>query len=354
MQESGSAHDHWGTFEDAYERAQDQLPEAESKYRDLVDLVGTIPEVYATALNRISDDIEELDDVLDVSADDAQRAVKLAERVSLVAQVLDAMYYFRTELVQVELSIYETWCDNLAEAAPYELSATHEAISELWSAVHRENYTTVWRGNESLATVRADLHDHHSEVRNRIPTGEYLSYCLDAAEEFTEMFTDDLRQLVRDDVQISIKDDRQPVIDALDAARDDFEDRQTDETTIHHARTGLEGTMMLAYQVGYARRASRYCQRLVDLLEETESVDRDLTGAAANRNVDHLEELAVSVITNEATVPIEERVVHLLRENDRSVTKALHASNIDRAEFFDALETMLDSGAVADIEVQFE
>lgn len=354
MQESGSTHDHWETFENACERAQEQLPEAESKYQHLVNLAGTIPDVYATVLNRISDDIAELDDVLDVSEDDAQRAVKLAERVSLVAQVLDAMYDFRTELVRVELSIYETWCNHLTESAPYELSATDQAISELWSAVHRENYTTVWRGNGSLATIRADLRDHDTETRDRIPTSEYLSYCLGAAEEFTEMFTDDLRQLVQDDVQISIKNDRQPVIDALDAARDDFEDGQTDKTTVHHARIGLEGTMMLAYQVGYVRRASRYCQRLVDLLEETESVNRDLTGAAANRNVDRLEELAVSVITNEATVPIEERVVHLLRENDQSVTKALHASNIDRAEFFDAVETMLDSGAVTDIEVQFE
>lgn len=354
VQEIGSIDNHWETFESACERARDQLPEAESKYRELVELVGTMPEVYATALNRITDDIKQLDDVLDVSVDDAQRAVELAKRVSLVTQVLDAMYDFHTELVQLELSIYETWCDQLTESASYDLSGTGERISELWSAVHRENYTTVWRGNNSLATIRVDLRDHDSEIRNRLPTDKYLSYCLETAEEFTEMFTNDLGQLVRDDVQISIRDDRQPVTNALDIARDNLEDGQTDETTVCHARTGLEGTMMLAYQVGYARRASRYCQRLVDLLEETESVDRDLTGAAANRNVDHLEELAVSVITNEATVPIEERVVHLLRENDRSVTKALHASNIDRAEFFDALETALDSGTVADIEVQFE
>jgi hypothetical protein len=353
VQESGSP-DHWNTFEEACERAQDQLPRAESKYRELVELVGTVPDAYATALNGISDDIEQLDDILDVSVDDAQRAIELADRASLVTELLDSMYNFQTELVQVELSIYENWFDKLSESAPHDTTATDEAISELWSAIHRENYTTVWTGNESLATVRIDLRDHDSDARNELPADEYTSYCLEVADEFTETFTDDLRQLVQNDVQISIRDDRQPVIDALDAARDELGSEQTDETTVHHARIGLEGTMMLTYQVGYARCASHYCQRLVDLLEETETVNRDLTDAAANRNVDKLEELAVSVITNEATVPVEERVVHLLRENDRSVTRALHASTIDRAEFFDALETAFDSGEVADIEVQFE
>jgi hypothetical protein len=32
----------------------------------------------------------------------------------------------------------------------------------------------------------------------------------------------------------------------------------------------------------------------------------------------------------------------------------VRASSINRAEFFDALETAFDSGEVADIEVQFE
>jgi hypothetical protein len=189
VQESGSTRNHWETFERACERAQDQLPKAESKYSELVDLVGTLPDIYATALHTISDDIEQLDDVLDVSVEDAQRAVELADRVSLVAELLDAMYDFQTERVQVELSTYETWYNHLSESAPHDLSATDEAISELWSAIHRENYTAVWTGNESLATVRADLRDHDIEARKELPTDDYLSYCLDTAEDLTETFT---------------------------------------------------------------------------------------------------------------------------------------------------------------------
>lgn len=354
VQESGFSNDHWSTFEEAFERAQTQLSEAKTKYRELINLIGTLPDEYATAINSLADDIEQLDDVLDVTEDDAKRAVDLADRVSLVTELLDAKFTFYTELVRVELSVYESWCDCLERPAITDLSASKEAISQLWSVIHRENYTGVWSGEPSLASIRADLYEQDCVARNNLSSEEFVSYCLNTTQTLTESLTNDLKRLVENDVQLSIKDERRAVMDILDDAQADLEDGLIDETTVRHARTGLEGMLMLTYKVEYIRTAHQYCQSLVELLEETESVDRNLSVAMRDRDISLLEDLAASVVTNEANVSPDERVVHLLRENDKSVTRVLNASDMNRVELFDGLQTAFDRGIITDIEVQFE
>ncbi|MEA5386782.1 hypothetical protein VB779_06755 [Haloarculaceae archaeon H-GB11] len=234
--------DHWDVFADAQERATETLGYARSRYQELTNLSVLPDEIYATALGDAEEDVEKLDDVLDVSPDDATRAEAVADRTRLLADVLDAMWQFHTELIEVEISLYKTWYEGLSDLSGVDTSEVRDTISSLSAFVENENYGQLRSGDHfTVSRLREQLQEHDEAARESVDASAYVSYCLETAGAFEDGFTADLKQLVADDVSISIKTARKSVTETLDAARDAVKNEEVAEATAQLARVGMEG-----------------------------------------------------------------------------------------------------------------
>lgn len=347
--------DHWDTFDEARKQATEDLDTARDRYQKLTK-IGVIPaDVYATALGDTDEDITLLDDVLDVSPEDAHRAEEVADRALFLADILDVMWKYHTELIKTELSIYETWSDGICELPDVDSEGLTDTLNSLTAFTENDNYGQIRSGDHfTVFSFRRQIIEQDEEAQDSHSAKEYVTYCIETLESFEDEFTDDLKKLVKKDVPISIKSDRKSVSDALQSVYEQIDKDTIDSSTIDLARAGLEGSMILKYQTSYELLSHEYCRELADIVNNLDSTDGTTVGSVDEYTVDYLERMVATSIENTVTVSKEDRVVDLLRENNKRVSKALAASDFDDEQFFEALRIAFETDLISDLEVELE
>ncbi|MEA5386781.1 hypothetical protein VB779_06750 [Haloarculaceae archaeon H-GB11] len=111
--------------------------------------------------------------------------------------------------------------------------------------------------------------------------------------------------------------------------------------------------MMVKYLTSFERHAHTYCQRLSGILAEQEG-EGNTDELVAESAMDELERLVAASVGDIAAVSREDRIVDLLRENNRSVATALAASDFDEEEFFEALRIAFETDRIDDLTVTLE
>lgn len=355
VSEGTSPTNYWDQFETAQQEATDALDSAREQYQNVRNVVPGFPDELSTALNQSAEKLDQIDDVLDVTESDAQDAVELAQRVKLLEEFLDAMSAFHLQLLRTEFSMYEDWFANMKELADNSPERLEETQSTLRTALNTEAYSQLrGEGPFTLSAFRADLYELDSKNRSESDPRDYTVNCLETADELVDQSLDSVKEMINNGIQVTIKSARTAVEAQLDQAREALEDESVDEDAVQAVRAGLEGALILRYQVAYERQSNKYCNSLEAILEEHTDSSHSASTGAKQRNVKKLEELAVAAVADETTVSTEEQVVNILRENDHRVSTALQATKLETTEFFDALRTAFENGDVSEIEVRFE
>jgi hypothetical protein len=353
--DAGGEVDPWERFDHALELARNRLDAARNRYEPLTEMGAAPPDGYASALREIEDDIGSVDDVLDVTDEEAARAETVASRAELLAEVLDASWTFQTELLDVELDVYRTWHASLEAIDEVDCSDATTQLSSLTELANDENYTQLRSGEQfTLESLRAHLTTAEERAMDVLAPEAYVQHRVEAVGEYEDQFTDDLRQLVQADASPQLKDDRAAVSELKDRLEEQLDGDEVDGDAVMDARNALEGATMLKYHTGYAIRAHEYCQRLADVLDRIEGATTASTDQFDARAVGEMTAHVEDAIVGATTKTDPERVVDLLREHDGSVRRGLAASDMDAEAFFDAVQTAFEDGDITDMEVTFE
>lgn len=353
--DGGEEVDPWDRFGQALDLVRNRLDAARNRYEGLVEMNEAPPDGYASALRELEADIEAIDDILDVSEDEAAEAEGVAERAELLADVLDAAWTFHTSLLDAELDVYRTWHASLERTGAVDCSEATAELTSLTELASNENYTQLRTGEQfTLGSFRGSLVVAEEAASESIPSDEYVQRCLELVEEYQGQFTEDLKRLVSVGADVQIKSDRTAVDELTDVLDDEVDEGDLDADSVVDARCAMEGAMMLKYYTAYALRAHTYCERLAEVLNRIDGAatpDEDLIDSLA---VDEFTGRVEDAIVEAATKTDAERVVDLLQENDRSLTAALGASEMNAETFFGAVRTAFEDDQITDIEVSFE
>lgn len=346
--------DPWDVFDEALSRASENLDASRDHYQTLGELGASPPDGYVTALSDLEQDIENIDDLLDVTAEEAQTAVDVAQRATLLADVLSIARTFHEELIGIHLDLAETWLEALAHANAGSVEALDESFTVVQQLVAGGKYAQVMDEQRfSLVSCWNQLYEKDADIRTSFPD-TYVQACLEAISDLEEGFTDDLQELNRVGATLRVKSERQALNDVLEPVREVSSDGECTQDTALETSIALQGAMMLKYQTAFAWQAYNYCCEIAEILEaESVAVD-SLDELIMSRRVDELVELLDNYVTGETTVSDEERVFDLLSEHQGSIKQALAATDLNTAEFFDAVQKLYLDDQVADIEVKIE
>ncbi|KAB1184834.1 MULTISPECIES: hypothetical protein [Haloferax] len=346
--------DPWDVFDEALSRATENLDASRDHYQTLGELGASPPDGYVTALSDLEQDIERIDDLLDVTAEEAQTAVNVAQRATLLADVLSISRTFHEALIDIHLDLAETWLEALSHANAGFVEALDENFTVVQQLVAGGKYAQVMDNQQfSLVSCWNQLYEKDADIRTDSPD-KYVEACLEAISDIEEGFTDDLQELNRAGATLRVKSERQALNSVLEPVREVFSDRKCTQETALETSIALQGAMMLKYQTTFARRAYTYCCEIADILAaESVAVD-SLDELKTSRRVDELVALLNKYVTGETTVSDEERVFDLLSEHHGSLKQALAATDLGTAEFFDTVQKLYLDDQVVDIEVKFE
>lgn len=347
--------DPWEAFDTALERAETALQRARYRYQRVSEL-STRSAAFATRLNTLEEELESIDKVLDVGEDEATEAVELADRTTLVADLLEAVWRYEADRLEAELAVYDVWNEQVPTGSRSEGGSSRTKRAEVFEIVRElvgnDKHGQLRKGEKfTLERCRVLLREVDQELRSSVPVGEYVQYCLDVVEELDSHATENLKILVREDVPVQFKEYRLEIRDRVDDIRDTVGTDRIDEGTVHDARVTLEGAAMLAYCIAVERATYEYCRRVAELVGSMSSPDRDLDALVMDRDVEALETIIEKSILGEESHSPEERILDLLSEHDGSVGRVLDASDVGTAELFDAIEELYVDGRIANVEV---
>lgn len=347
--------DPWDRFDHALALARNNLDAARYRYEGLAKMKAAPPGGYVSALQDLETDIESLDNVLDVTVDDAERAEAIARQSDILADVLDATWSFETALLDVELDVYRTWHASLERVDGVDWSDATAELESVTELAANENYTQLRTGEQfTLQNLSRNLRTVEKSVMEAMDAAEYVRRCLQTVEEFEEQFVGDLKALVRAEASVQLKEQRKDVTDLTDRLSEQLDGNELDEQAVTDARCAIEGAMMLKYYTGHAIRAFEYCQRLADVLNAVDGADESIDGLVETRNVHKLRARVEDTIVGVTTKTDAERIVDLLREHDGSLEAALDASEFNSVTFFESVRTAFEEGLIVDMEVTFE
>jgi hypothetical protein len=353
--EKGIETDHWAVFDDGLDQAEEALEVARTRYRGLSELNAPLPDSFAGALDGLEEAIKEINGVLDVSKAEATEAQAVAEKASLLRDVLDASWQYYSGLVDTELEIYECWASNLGDRFDGEVQTVSQDIEAFHELAANDNYGQLYSGHQfTVASVRTRLERHDVKARKELTAIKYVQHCIAAATTLETEFMDDVKRLVRAGEPLRIKRERSAVSNRVDELQDAVDDGTLDEEAPAAARTALEGAMMLRYRTAYAVLGYEYRQRLSDLVTDVDDAEESVVARIEECEVNELLIAIEQAVIDEATRSINEQVTALLREHDGSLDAALAGSELDPEQFFDTLCTAFVEGELADIWVRFE
>ena len=365
--------DPWDRFDDALASARNLLETGRNRYEILVEMNESPTDRYVSALQNVEAEIEAVDDVLDVSEEDAVDAESVAKQAELVADALDAAWTFQTSLLDAEFDIYRTWHASLESRDAVDCSDATDELDSIAELVQHQNYTLLRTGDQfTLENLRRKLASAERRAMAEATPREYVQRCLDAVDRFWEETTQDLKHLVQADAPVQVKSERAAVTELTDGLGDRLDEQRVDDGAVDAARYALEGAMMLRYYTAHARYAYEYCDRLSEGIERVDDAE-PVVGGEVNRvnlrrrddaepvgerhveerDVDFVRGRVEDAIVGTTTKTDAERVVDLLHEHDGSLDRALAASELDTNSFFDGLRTAFEEETINDIEVSF-
>jgi len=346
--------DPWDRFDDALASARNLLETGRNRYEILVEMNESPTDRYVSALQNVEAEIEAVDDVLDVSEEDAVDAESVAKQAELVADALDAAWTFQTSLLDAEFDIYRTWHASLESRDAVDCSDATDELDSIAELVQHQNYTLLRTGDQfTLENLRRKLASAERRAMAEATPREYVQRCLDAVDRFWEETTQDLKHLVQADAPVQVKSERAAVTELTDGLGDRLDEQRVDDGAVDAARYALEGAMMLRYYTAHARYAYEYCDRLSEVIERVDDAEPVGERHVEERDVDFVRGRVEDAIVGTTTKTDAERVVDLLHEHDGSLDRALAASELDTNSFFDGLRTAFEEETINDIEVSF-
>lgn len=371
---------------DAFERVLERGRSTLSSTRDVYHALETtesIPNQLVESIGDLERELDELDQTLEVTAEDVALAEKTVERINVLSTVFTALQGRKRLTVETTVDRLDYRLTafvslirehSLGEHLDVSIEDVDRRFSMLQTLVDGERYGQIETNDrispaELAVTLRkldlelADTESVDARTRARL----YLDIADDILDDI-HVFLSSLNE--ENPERKAYATDLEAVKRDLDAVRDELEidkyddgdgdggDPGTDSLPSNKgalkARVALEACELLHQQTARAFADQRAAAELARVSRESGlAVSCDIGQCVTEADVSTLLVSIGNVIASQAELSTAERLKQLLREHDGNVLRTAEATDFDVSTILDHLSQLYHEGEIEEIEVVF-
>jgi antitoxin component HigA of HigAB toxin-antitoxin module len=361
--------DIWEAFDEAIERAEQQLERAWENHEVVQQTDDPLSDEYISALTELEEATQQFDSVYEVTDSGLERAQRTATTAEFLATATQAYREYHESVIERRVRVIREWFDVLTscvEDTNIDIAVNQSSLQRDMQAL--EKLTNARKYARLLDSDRIDLSDIETRtrefdeaVRDEASTEVYVPTGLELTDSFQDQYTDDLAELVQEGVNkdtISITDRVSDVpepgsiatrLESGDVNPDDA-DIVSDTVETYADVTVLTGKRRAKYELG---------KKLISAVKDSPlsggtDVEEDLRLRLNSFQLKPIENLVCRLIEGEATTSDMEQLLQLLAKYDGSVRRTAESLDQSTDELFDGLHDLFLQDEIADLEVRFE
>jgi len=359
--------DIWDAFDEAVERAEQQLELAWENHEIVQQTNDPLSEEYVSALTKLEETTQGFDSVYEVTDSELERAERGVINAEFLATVTHAYREYHESVIGRRVSVVRKWFDTLASCVEdTEVAVSQSSLQRQMQALAK--LTDAGKYGQLLDSERIELADIESRVRDcdravqeEVSAESYVTTGLDIAESFQEQYTDDLAELVQEGVDrdaISITE-RVSDVPELEAIATRFDENSTASEDVDAIANVVETYADVAVLTGKRRAKYELGEKLITAVEDSPisdgtDVEKDLRLRLNSFQLEPIENLVKQFVERETTISDAERLLKLLEKHDGSVRQAVQSIDQPTEELFEDLHDLFLQDEIVDLEVRFE
>jgi hypothetical protein len=209
--------DIWDAFDEAIERAEQQLKQAWENHEVVQQTDDSLPDEYISALTELEETTQEFDSIYEVTDSGLERAQRTATTAEFLATVTQAYREYHESVTERRVCIIREWFDALVSCVEdidtditIDQSSLQRKMQALEKLTNARKYARLLDSDRiNLSDIEAKTREFDEVVQDGASTEVYVTTGLELTDSFQDQYTDDLAELVQEGVNrdvISITD----------------------------------------------------------------------------------------------------------------------------------------------------